>query len=92
MVIQKCGKNYPDFGKINPLFQKDIKSGKEICSVFSFCFLVIHLHGKNYPKFGKENPNLGKNYPNTVKPYKMVTNGTLLKAVKKIHFIIEFIF
>lgn len=25
----KCGKNYPNFGKINPLFQKDIKSGKE---------------------------------------------------------------
>lgn len=94
----KSGKNYPNFGKINPLFQKDVKfgkenalqmpykarypsfqkCGKEFCPVFDFCFSAIQQHGKNYP--------------NAAKPFKMELNRSILKAVKKIHFIIEFIF
>ena len=72
-----------------PSFQK---CGKEFCPVFDFCFSAIQQHGKNYPKFGKENPDFGKNYPNAAKPFKMELNRSILKAVKKIHFIIEFIF
>lgn len=94
----QSGKNYPNFGKINPLFQKDVKfgkenalqmpykarypsfqkCGKEFCPVFDFCFSAIQQHGKNYP--------------NAAKPFKMELNRSILKAVKKIHFIIEFIF
>ena len=88
----KCGKNYPNFSKINPLFKKDIKSGKEIWSIFSSCFSFVRWHSKKNPKFGKENPNLGKNYPNAAKPFKMERDGTILKAVKKIQFIMQSIF
>ena len=72
-----------------PSFQK---CGKEFCPIFDFCFSAIQQHGKNYPKFGKENPDFGKNYPNAAKPFKMEKYGTILNLVKKIHFIIEFIF
>ena len=55
-------KNYPKFGKENPLAVKPIKTR------FPVDYPKI---GKNYPNFGKINPKSGKNYPFAVKPLKI---------------------